>query len=73
MRILKQSFVFAALAFAWLAPFAARAQTPVRTVVDFNADWKSVQGDPARAGAFSPPALPGTASVQGTQSPCLGI
>jgi beta-galactosidase len=49
MRIFKRSLLFAALAFAMLAPFAAPAQTPVRTVVDFNADWKFVQGDPARA------------------------
>lgn len=46
MRILKLSLLFAALA---LSTFAAAAQTPVRAIVDFNADWKFFQGDEAQA------------------------
>jgi beta-galactosidase len=48
MMQLKRSFLFAALAFLALAPLTSFAQTPVRTIVDFNADWKFLQGDQAR-------------------------
>src|ERR1035441_9677669 len=47
MMHLKRSLLFAALALSTLAPFAAQA--PVRTIVDFNADWKFFEGDQAHA------------------------
>jgi beta-galactosidase len=49
MTAFKQSLLVAALAFSALAPFASPAQTPVRTVVDFNPQWKFLQGDEANA------------------------
>ena len=49
MMHLKRSLLFAALALSTLAPFAAPAQAPVRTIVDFNADWKFFEGDQAHA------------------------
>jgi len=36
---------FAALMLVALAPFAVIAQSPARTVVDFNSQWKFVQGE----------------------------
>jgi len=44
--LLKRFLLCIALA---LVPLAALAQTPVRTVVDFNGGWKFLQGDPANA------------------------
>jgi len=49
MKIFKLSLLFAALMFSALAAFAAGAQAPVRSVVEFNAGWKFLQGDQAHA------------------------
>lgn len=38
-----------ALAFSLLAPLFASSQAPVRTIVDFNPQWKFLQGDPTHA------------------------
>jgi beta-galactosidase len=46
MRILRRTLLCAAFV---LAAVAATAQTPARTVVDFNNGWKFFQGDPAQA------------------------
>ena len=47
MRLLTQSLLYAALTVAALAPLTAPAQAPVRTIVDFKADWKFIQGEQA--------------------------
>ncbi len=49
MKPFKQLFLIAALAISALFSFAAPAQAPVRTVVDFNPQWKFLQGDAANA------------------------
>lgn len=46
MMFFKLRIFFAGLAFAGLT---ASAQAPVRTIVDFNAEWKFLQSDPAHA------------------------
>jgi beta-galactosidase len=47
MMQLKRYFLIALLAFLALAPLTALAQTPVRTIADFNADWRFFQGEQA--------------------------
>jgi beta-galactosidase len=49
MMHLNRLVLVPALALLGLATLAASAQTPVRTVVDFNAEWKFFQGDEAHA------------------------
>src|ERR1700691_2139647 len=49
MILLKQPLFFAAIALSAFAPFAAPAQAPVRTIVDFNVQWKFLQRDEAHA------------------------
>lgn len=46
---LRSAFLFAALVLASLEPLTALAQKPIRSVVNFNAEWKFIQGDPAHA------------------------
>jgi beta-galactosidase len=49
MMLFKQPLLFVALALSILAPIAALAEAPVRTIVDFNGQWKFLQGDPSHA------------------------
>lgn len=49
MIFLKPALLLAGLALSSLAPLTGFAQKPVRTIVDFNAEWKFLQGDPAHA------------------------
>ena len=49
MMLLKRPFLLAALVLSAFAPLATLGETPVRTVVDFNGDWKFLQGDQANA------------------------
>ena len=45
MMTSKTPAFLAALMLLALAPFAVQAQVPVRSVVDFNPQWKFVQGE----------------------------
>jgi beta-galactosidase len=49
MILFRQPLLCAALALSWLAPLSIPAQTPIRTIVDFNAEWKFLQGDQPNA------------------------
>ncbi len=49
MIFFKPAVLIATLALSSLAPFTGLSQKPVRTIVDFNSQWKFLQGDPVHA------------------------
>ncbi|MGA3045422.1 MAG: glycoside hydrolase family 2 TIM barrel-domain containing protein [Terracidiphilus sp.] len=76
MTLFRRPFLLAALVLVWLATFLASAQAPVRTVDDFNAEWKFLQRDQPNAeqatfddSSWSTVTVPHDWSIAGTVDP----